>query len=145
MIHLKKLSVGTESVESLVMWQDTQKVLYHGYDAVLRTTRNTPKQERELVSGGSIYWVINRRIQCRQEIIAIEQDIDEGGRKFCKLFLDPEIFRTQILSHKPFQGWRYLRAEDAPKDIGPVQLNQSQDHLPPDEMAHDLRILGLID
>lgn len=145
MIHLKKLSVGTESVESLVKWQETQRVNYHGEEVIARTTRNTPKQAKELLNGGSIYWIINRRIQCRQNIIGIEQDVDETGRKYCILMLDTEMVRTQTMSHKPFQGWRYLAASDAPKDIAPVRLGANDEEPPPEEMADDLRVLGLID
>lgn len=145
MIHLKKLSVGSESVESLVEWQQVQITDYHGHEVIARTTRNKPKQEKELLNGGSIYWVINRRIQCRQAILGIEQEIDENGRPYCILMLDPEMVRTQALSHRPFQGWRYLRPEDAPKDIAPVKLGANDQELPPEEMAKELRVLGLIE
>ncbi len=144
MIHLKKLSVGTESVETLYEWQQSQRMLYHGEEVIARTTRNTPKQAKELLNGGSIYWVINRRIQCRQNIIGIEQDVDETGRKYCILMLDTEMMRTQALSHKPFQGWRYLASSDAPKDIAPVQIGASEEDPPPEDMAQELRVLGLI-
>ena len=142
-LHLKKLSVGSESVESLVEWQQTQITSYHGQDVIARTTRNRPKQEKELLNGGSIYWVINRRIQCRQAILGIEQDKDEEGRAFCILMLDTEMVRTEPLFHKPFQGWRYLTAQDAPRDAG-VFLQGFHKEAPPEEMAQELRRLGLI-
>lgn len=142
-LHLKKLSVGTESVESLVEWQETQREEYYGQSVVVRTTRNKPKQEKELLAGGSIYWIINRRMQCRQAVLGIEQDIDHEGRQYCKLMLDPEMIRTQPLFHKPFQGWRYLTESDAPKDIGPVILGEGSEQ-PPEEMAEELRSMGLL-
>ena len=145
MIHLKKLSVGTESVETLVEWQGSQRMIYHGEEVIARTTRNMPKQAKQLLNGGSIYWVINRRIQCRQNIVGIEQDVDETGRKYCILMLDTEMVRTQSISHKPFQGWRYLAPSDAPKDIAPVRLGANDEEPPPEDMAADLRASGLID
>ena len=142
MIHLKKLSVGTESVETLVEWQETQTVLYHGQEVVRRTTRNKPKQEKALLAGGSIYWIINRRIQCRQNIVGIEQEIDEEGRPYCVLMLDQEMIRTQVTSHKPFQGWRYLEPHKAPKDIGEYMGEDDSDIDP--QMESELRELGLL-
>jgi len=142
-VHIKKLSVGTDSVETLMAWQETQRIIYHGQEVIARTTRNRPKQEKDILSGGSIYWIINRRIQCRQRIVGLEQDIDEEGRKYCIFLLDPEMVRTQAMSHKPFQGWRYLSATDAPKDIGPARLGANDDS-PPDDMAGDLKAAGLI-
>ena len=143
MVHLKKLSVGSESVESLAVWQDTQRATWHGENVIIRTTRHKPRRERELLEGGSIYWVIQRRIQCRQEILGLEEGVDEAGQKCCLLILSPQMIRTRALSHRPFQGWRYLEAATAPKDIGPVHLDGA-DTPPPEEMAQELRALGLI-
>ena len=40
----------------------------------------------------------------------------------------------------PFQGWRYLKADDAPADL----TRGDDGELPPDEMLKELRSLGLI-
>ena len=48
--------------------------------------------------------------------------------------LDPEIIRTQNSLRRAFQGWRYLKPEDAPPDLPegreaeadlPVELNRA--------------------
>jgi len=40
----------------------------------------------------------------------------------------------------PFQGWRYLKPDEAPADLE----RGADGELPPDEMLKELRSLGLI-
>ncbi len=57
LIHLIKLSVGSESVEQIEDWQrnrSKQRAGGHYY----HITRMWPKREKELLNGGSIYWVV---------------------------------------------------------------------------------------
>lgn len=55
--HLVKLSVGSETVESLIAWQSSKQA--QGPDGLPRhVTRMWPRREAELLMGGSIYWVI---------------------------------------------------------------------------------------
>lgn len=57
MMHLLKLSVGSESVDSLIEWQDTKRA--QTADGLPRhVTRMWPKRETEVLDGGSIFWVI---------------------------------------------------------------------------------------
>ncbi|MGB1829301.1 MAG: DUF1489 family protein, partial [Paracoccaceae bacterium] len=64
-IHLVKLSVGSETVESLQEWQNTARA--QGTDGLPRhITRMWPKREADLLEGGSMYWVIKGFLQCRQ-------------------------------------------------------------------------------
>ena len=42
---------------------------------------------------------------------------------------------------RPFQGWRYLAAADAPRDIGAADGDVAS--MPP-EMVEELRSLGLL-
>ncbi len=120
MLHLIKLCVGAQSVEHLRVWQRAR------LDYMTRAglppefahhTRQTPKSADALISGGSLYWVIGGFILARQRLIAIRPEPDESGRVKCGLILAPEIIETEPYPRRPFQGWRYLKPEDAPRDL----------------------------
>lgn len=64
-----------------------------------------------------MFWVIKRAIRVRQRITAINELTDDNGRRFCELVFDPEIYPTYAQPKRPFQGWRYLKPEDAPRDL----------------------------
>lgn len=113
-LHLVKLCVGADSIEDLEAWRDT---VAPGGRPMPHTTRMTPKRAAELADGGSLYWVIKRLIQVRQRILELEEVTDETGVKRCTLWLDPQLIRTAPAPRRPFQGWRYLKAEDAPADL----------------------------
>ena len=71
----------------------------------------------EMLNGGSIYWVIKRAIRVRQRIVDIRTIKDEEGKDLCELVFDPELVRTYAQPKRPFQGWRYLKPEEAPRDL----------------------------
>ncbi|MEM6562819.1 MAG: DUF1489 domain-containing protein [Pseudomonadota bacterium] len=133
MVHLIKLSVGTETVADLEAWQSTKRA--QAPDGLPRhVTRMWPKREAEILSGGSIYWVIKGAIQCRQRVDRLDEYIGQDGIRRCAIVLKPEIIRTQTSLKRPFQGWRYLQALDAPPDLPkgrateeplPVELNRA--------------------
>ena len=85
--------------------------------------------------------MIRGRIQARQEILAIEQEIDSDGRSYAVLVLRPELIRTFPRDQRAFQGWRYLEARDAPEDL--PENEEKNGGIPP-EMAAELRELGLL-
>ena len=119
-LHLVKLSVGSESVESLVKWQSERcaERAAAGLDARPRhVTRMTPKRGVELLANGSIYWVIKRNIVARQRILALEPVTGEDGIARCAIILDNQIIPTEHRPKRPFQGWRYLTPADAPQDL----------------------------
>lgn len=119
-LHLIKLSVGSESVESLVEWQAERcaERAAAGLDPRPRhVTRMTPKRGADLLAGGSIYWVIKRNIVARQRIVALDPVTGEDGIARCAIILDPEIVKTELRPRRPFQGWRYFLPEDAPRDL----------------------------
>lgn len=133
MVHLIKLSVGTENIEDLVSWQATKRA-QTPLGEPRHVTRMWPKRESEIVNGGSIYWVIKGVIQCRQTVLRLDEHIGQDGIRRCAIVLDPEIVRTQTSLKRPFQGWRYLPAHDAPPDLPagraseeplPVELNRA--------------------
>jgi len=130
-LHLIKLSVGSESVETLRDWQKTPQA--KGDDGLPRhVTRMWPRREAELLAGGSIYWVIKGFIQARQRILRLDE-VDRGdGVRRCGIVLDPEIVRVASAARRPFQGWRYLEARNAPIDLPQGQANED---LPPSLQA----------
>lgn len=139
-VNLVKLSVGTESVDSLMAWQAMRRAeLPEGLPR--HVTRMWPKREAELLNGGSIFWVIKGLIQCRQRILRLDELVGEDGIRRCAIVLDPEIRRTHTAQKRPFQGWRYLKPEDSPADL-PAGKTQ-EDPLPP-ELSQALAEIGVI-
>ncbi|MBX3531007.1 MAG: DUF1489 family protein [Rhizobiaceae bacterium] len=119
-LNLIKLCVGCDSVEDLEEWiafrlDEKQRA---GEEAVqTHTTRMVPKRVDEVTSGGSLYWVIKGQVQCRQRITEIRPFTDPEGIGRCHLVLDPQLVRTDWQPRRAFQGWRYLQAKDAPRDM----------------------------
>ncbi|MEE8189858.1 MAG: DUF1489 domain-containing protein [Kiloniellales bacterium] len=136
--HLIKLSVGSESVETLARWQAERR---KRLGRVFHMTRMMPRRRAELLAGGSIYWVIRGRVRARQRLIGIERGANEAGEPRTLLFLDRKLVRTLPWPHRPFQGWRYLLPEDAPPDLDDLPAGARD--LPPD-MAAELLELGLL-
>ena len=127
-LHLIKLSVGTTSVEDLEEWHKDPRA--KGPDGLPRhVTRMWPKREGELLDGGSIYWVIQGLVQCRQPILRLDEVTGGDGIRRCAIVLEPGLIRTATAQKRPFQGWRYLPNSDAPPDLGSARAKN--DTLPP--------------
>lgn len=139
-LNLIKLSVGSASVESMADWQASARA--KGPDGMPRhVTRMWPRREGELLQGGSIYWVIQGLVQCRQVIVRLDEVIGQDGIRRCGIVLDPEIIRTATAQKRPFQGWRYLPGADAPPDL--ARARQNEDPLPAD-LSAALSDIGVI-
>lgn len=122
-LHLIKLSVGSKSVESLIDWQKRARA--RGPDGLPRhVTRMWPRRAAELLDGGSIYWVIQGLVQCRQRILRLDEVTGADGIRRCAIVLDPGVLRTATAPRRPFQGWRYLTAADAPADLPAARQNE---------------------
>lgn len=142
-IHMIKLVVGVDSLEAFALRQQDERVTFEGRWAVPCWTRFQPKRAEEIVkTGGSIYRVIKNRIVCRHKILGFQMVDVAGEGTFCQIMQHPDIIQTVAVPRKPFQGWRYLEAKDAPKDRGLFRLGQGDE--PPAEMADDLRAAGLL-
>ena len=111
-VHLLKLCVGADSVEDLVDWYLTHPGPFPTGER-RHVTRMWPRREAEVLAGGSLYWVVKGAILCRQRILR------------CGIVLDPEVVRTEAAVRRPFQGWRYLDAADAPRDLPKERLSDS--------------------
>lgn len=119
-IHLQKLSVGSESIQTLAEWQlhIAARRAANGQSAVHEhVTRMFPKQSDALLDGGSIYWVIKGQIQCRNPIIGLEEVRGSDGIRRCAVLMTPTPIPVIPTPKRPFQGWRYLKPSDAPKDL----------------------------
>lgn len=144
MLHLVKLCVGIESVEHFQKQLDIRLKSYkqkvHGTETIQHVTRMTPKRQNELLDGGSLYWIIKGNIACRQKIVALNEHVGEDQIKRCAIILALPLILTESQPKRPFQGWRYLKAEDAPKDL----LSGIQDDKSDANIARELKKLGLI-
>lgn len=130
-LHLQKLSVGSESISTLKDWQKlvVRRRVKKGLSPHhVHVTRMFPKRQTELLECGSIYWVIKGLIQCRNEIIALEETVKDE-RRACAILMSPKLIPVVPTPRRAFQGWRYLQATDAPVDLkGPG----SGEDLPPE-------------
>jgi len=142
-LNLVKLCVGADSAESLQAWVDyrvEQARLAGREEVTTHTTRMVPTRKDELLDGGSLYWVIKGKIQVRQHLLDIRPFTDEGGIKRCDLVLEPRLILTRYQPRRPFQGWRYLKPEDAPADMRAAGNARTI----PDAMRRDLVELCLL-
>jgi len=136
-LHLIKLSVGSESVESLESWQ-AQRLAASG--DLWHDTRMIPRRRAELLDGGSIYWVIKGFVQARQPLVDLVESRDGEGRPFMRLRLAPGLHRVEARPCRPFQGWRYLTVDQAPADLNGEAGTEEL----PARLAAELRALGVL-
>ena len=118
-VHMQKLAVGIRDVDALRRRVAQRLAGKGGRHVVL--TRMMPVRHEELAAGGSMFWVIAGQIRARQRILAMDAfgggKTNAKGGKRCRITLDPDVVETECVPRKPFQGWRYLRAEEAPRDL----------------------------
>jgi hypothetical protein len=138
-IHLVKLCVGAEKVEDLIDWQAERRAARPGH-ITMHVTRMRPKRETALLNGGSLYWVFKGAILARQRVLRLDEVEGEDGIKRCGIVLGDDVVRTSSVPKRPFQGWRYLAAEDAPRDLPAMR---AQDDVLPPELSAALADLGL--
>jgi hypothetical protein len=138
MIHLIKLAVGIRDIAHLRGAQHARAEASGDLTVRRAYTRNKPV--RADAGEGSLYWVIQGVIRCRQKLLGFETEHDAEGRRYCLFRLDPELIPVAPTRKAPFQGWRYLEPAAAPPDL----VLGADGELPPDEMLRELRGLGLI-
>ncbi|MEQ9640842.1 MAG: DUF1489 domain-containing protein [Alphaproteobacteria bacterium] len=146
-MHLIKICMGIDSIAHLRRVQAARLKqrkaagepveLYH-------MTRHRPRKAEEILDdGGSLYWIIKGFVLVRQPLIRFDEIDPPIDMKGCRLVYTPDLIPTRPQARRPFQGWRYLRDEDAPADAAVNEAGESDDE-PPPEMAAELRALGLI-
>ena len=143
-LHLVKLCVGCDSIQDLEEWIEENQALHRRlkrpYEQT-HTTRMVPKRAEDILDGGSLYWVIRGQMACRQNLIAIRPFTDADGIGRCHLVLGPTVVPVEPRPYRPFQGWRYLEAKDAPRDLGQASGEVGQ---MPESLRRELAELGLI-
>ncbi|MCX5515250.1 DUF1489 domain-containing protein [Kaistia algarum] len=144
-LHMIKLCVGVETVDEIVDWiaEFLARQRQLGLDAEdTHTTRMMPKRAAEILDGGSLYWVVKGQVQCRQRIRDLRPVTGEDGIERCQIVFEPEVVLTEWQPKRPFQGWRYLEAKDAPRDLAAIG-GSSGDELPA-ALKAELAELGLL-
>ena len=140
-VHLLKLAVGAASFEDVRAWSAAAAVSAGGGRMVKPiTTRMAPKRVDELLDAGSLYWVIKGSVQARQRVLGIEPFKDGEGVGRVRILLDPDVVAVRPRPCRPFQGWRYLRVQDAPVDLATAAMDEAM----PASMRRDLMELCLI-
>jgi hypothetical protein len=143
-LHLIKLCVGCDSIQDLEEWIEENRILNRRLRRVYEqthTTRMVPKRAGEIVEGGSLFWVIRGQIACRQRLMEIRPFTDSDGIGRCHLVLEPVVTPVEPRPFRPFQGWRYMEAKDAPRDLG---LGTQDIRQMPEALRRELAELGLI-
>ncbi len=143
-VHIIKLVVGVNDLEDFFQLQESSCFDYHGMSANACNTRYKPKQADEILqTGGSLYRVIKNRIVCRQKIIGFEQIETPDKGTQCAIIVEKPIIQTIVKPRRPFQGWRYFKPADAPKDRGIYLGDGEMEDIPP-EMENELKEAGLL-
>jgi hypothetical protein len=137
-LHLIKLAVGAKSVADVAAWQASRA---KAAPPLRHRTRNFPRRAEEILDGGSIYWVVNRVLSVRQRIEDIVAAKREDGTACTDIVLHPKLIAVRGRLVKPFQGWRYLTAEDAPPDESAGAAARSE---LPESMKRELAMLALL-
>jgi hypothetical protein len=137
-LHLIKLCVGAESIVDLEDWV-AMRVRDAGEHA--HTTRMMPRRRDEILTGGSLFWIIKGQLCCRQSILDLRARRDTEGVSCCDIVLDPRVVPVYPRPRGPFQGWRYFNEKDAPPDLWAGIAGEGD--LPLD-LQRELRVIGLL-
>jgi hypothetical protein len=144
-VHIVKLCVGAESIQDLVDWQKSRLAMDRQAGRkprVVHTTFQSPKRQDEVLDGGSLYWVIKGLVQVRQRITGFDVGQKQDGSPCCLLVLDAKLVPVRPVPRRPFQGWRYLNADDVPADLkgdGSDEIAEMPAHV-----RKELAALGLL-
>jgi len=138
-LHLIKLCVGADSVADLEDW--IKQKTKGGKKEHIHTTRMVPKRAEELIDGGSLFWVIRGEVTCRERILDIRPFTDKDGIGRCRIVMDGKVVLVEPRPRAAFQGWRYLVAKEAPRDLARAAPGAAR---MPEAMRRELRELGLL-
>ncbi|MGE4062612.1 MAG: DUF1489 family protein [Rhodospirillaceae bacterium] len=139
-LHIIKLAVGIDDVEHLIR---VQKKLRLPSGNPRCRTRHAPREALKLIEDGSLYWVIGGYIMVRQKVLKLHTR-KRDGKPECLIELSPDHVLVEPTARRAFQGWRYLKAEDAPPDISKARKKTYVDPKMTKEMQRELRKLGLL-
>jgi hypothetical protein len=143
-VNFLRTGVVVESIDHLYEIQHGYRQMkIAGKNHAFLSTRRTPVRANDLLNGGSVYWIINRQICARQQIIDIQTLKDENDKNFCRIIMDQQIHMTNPVAHRHIQGWRYLTPEKAPADLRLYDPNDIRDDIDP-QLAEELSAAGLL-
>lgn len=129
---MTRVAFGATSYEAL-----RARVATNAVGGIMRlTTRYRPRRHEEIV-GGSLYWIIKHRLVGRAEVLGFEDA--EGGRTH--IVLKASLVPVDPVPRRAHQGWRYLEAADAPRDL--FEAGEGAADLPP-ALTDELAELGLL-
>jgi hypothetical protein len=141
--HLIKLAVGCDSAADLEEWIEETRLLFkrlgRPYEQ-LHTTRMFPRR-LAMTEETSLFWVIKGHVLCRQRMTEIRPFTDNEGVSRCHLVLEPIVHPVSPRPMRPFQGWRYLEAKDAPRDLA---RRGDQAAEMPEALRRELSGMGLL-
>ena len=143
-LHLIKLCVGCDSVADLEDWikQKLKEKKRRGQKAEhIHTTRMLPKRAAELTDGGSLFWVVRGQIAFRERILDIRPFTDKDGNGRIRVVHDGKVVLVEPRPRAAFQGWRYLEAKEAPRDLSRAAPGAAK---MPEAMRRELQELGLL-
>ena len=129
-LHLTKVAYGAKSLAEMHGW-----FAERGEVAKL-TTRYLPKRHAELV-GGSLFWILKQALVARSPILGFEEA--EGGRTH--IVISTRLIDVHPIPRRAHQGWRYLAAADAPRDLGE---GEAAGEIMPGRLVGELARLGLV-
>lgn len=144
-LHLIKLCVGCDSIEDLAAWQAerlAQMKRERLKPELFHRTFQAPKRREEVLGGGSLYWVIKGLVQARQKLVDLREGTKPDGSPCTLLILDKRLVPVRPQPRRPFQGWRYLPAEEAPADLKSGSRDQVGEM--PAKLRKELAALGLL-
>jgi len=143
-LHIIKLCVGCESIADLTAWIAESSAARRARgmkDEQTHVTRMMPKRVEEILEGGSLYWVIKGQISARQAILGIRAVTGADGIGRCAIVLDQNVIPVEPRPCRPFQGWRYLEASSAGRDLSALG---AFDQDMPEALRRELSQLGLL-
>ncbi|WP_068075432.1 DUF1489 family protein [Novosphingobium lentum] len=129
-LNMTKVAYGAKSMEELHGWFATRG------DTAKLTTRYLPKRHAEMI-GGSLYWIYKHQLVARSPILAFEEA--EGGKTH--IVISTTLIDVYPVPRRAHQGWRYLAAEDAPRDLAD---GEDVGDVMPGGLAGKLAKLGLV-
>lgn len=129
-LHITKIAYGAKSPEEMLSWFDRPE------SEMRLTTRYLPKRHEEM-AGGSLYWIYDHAIVGRSPILGFEQR--EDGRWWIRL--ERKLIPVEPRARRAHQGWRYLKEEDAPRDL---EQGSAQGDVLPGSLVKQLAKLGLV-
>lgn len=127
-LNMTKIAFGAKSWDDLAGWYENRR-------EIRLTTRYLPKRHAEMV-GGSLYWILDHTLVARSAIRGFSEA--PGGRWHIEL--EPELVRVEPRPKRAHQGWRYLAAEDAPRDLA---AHEADGDVLPASVVKELAKLGL--